>query len=117
MARIAFVTGTFPEHWDCPGAIYSQALASALTQQGHELHIITSAREDILPIYKKTHVHKIMSSWRPFEIYKIISLFKSINPEIMHILFPTQFSTGPTKLLLPLLPETNRLLWKIPCVT
>ncbi len=117
MSRIAYISSTFPDYKRCGTGIYAGYITKALAQQGHEVHVITSAIPEIKASYGQVQVHKIIENWSPLEIAKLVQCFRQIRPEIIHINHPTAIAAGKSKVLVNLLPEMNRHLWKLPLVT
>jgi glycosyltransferase involved in cell wall biosynthesis len=115
--RIAFISSTFPDYQGCGTGIYAGYLTAALAQQGHEVHVITSARPEIRATYGKVTVHKVMEHWGLTEIPKLMQVFFQIKPDLIHINHPTAIAGAKTSLLVNLLPEVNRHLWKLPVIT
>jgi len=117
MPRIAIVSSVFPDYPKGYISTYAGQLSHALTQQGHDIHIITSAIPDIVPTFKKVNVHKIVKSWSLMDLRNLTPLFQQIRPDIIHILHPTDLAKSPTSFFVQGLIETNKLLWKRPCLT
>jgi glycosyltransferase involved in cell wall biosynthesis len=115
--RIAYITSTFPDYKKCGIGIYAGYLTEALAGQGHDVHVVTSSIPEIHPTFGKVTVHKIMPNWNLFDLQKLIQLFYQIRPEIIHINHPTAIAAAKSKVLVNLLPEINRSLWKLPLVT
>jgi glycosyltransferase involved in cell wall biosynthesis len=117
MARVAFISSTFPDYKNCGVGIYAGYLTRALADQGHDIHVITSAIPEINPTHGKVTIHKILKSWQPTELFKLVELFHRIKPDILHINHPTTIAAGKSKVLVNVLPEINRSLWRLPCIT
>jgi glycosyltransferase involved in cell wall biosynthesis len=117
MPRIALISSTFPDYQKCGIGIYAGYLSKALAQQGHDVHVVTSAIPEIRPTFEKVTVHKIMESWNPTDVPRLMKLFHEIRPEIIHINHPTAIAGGKPKLLVNLLPEINKAIWKLPVMT
>jgi glycosyltransferase involved in cell wall biosynthesis len=117
MARIAYISSTFPDFKGCGVGIYAGYLTNSLAQLGHDVHVITSAIPEIRPTFGKVTVHKLLKSWQPTELYRLAEAFHRIRPDIIHINHPTKIAAGKSKVLVNMLPEINRALWRKPLVT
>ena len=117
MPRIAYISSTFPDYKKCGTGIYASYICQALAQQGHDVHVVTSAIPEIRPTFGKVTVHKIMESWNPLDLPKLVQLFQRIRPEVIHINHPTAIAAQKSKILINMLPDANRAFWKLPLLT
>jgi glycosyltransferase involved in cell wall biosynthesis len=117
MPRIAIVTSVYPNYPKSYTSFYAGSLSHALTQQGHDVHIITSAIPEIEATFKKVTVHKIIKSWGILDLRRLGPLFQQIKPDILHVLHPTELARSPSQFFVQALIETNRVLWKLPTLT
>jgi glycosyltransferase involved in cell wall biosynthesis len=114
MPSIAIFSSVFPTDNAGYQSYYLGKLSQALTQQGYEIHVITTANPLIAPTLKKVNVHKIIKSWGLLDLRMIGPLFQKIRPEIIHIIHPTELATGSAQFFVQALIETNKVLWKLP---
>ena len=117
MSRIAYISSTFPDYQACGTGIYAGYLTEALAQQGHDVHVITTALPEIRAAHGKVTVHKILEKWSLLELPKLLQAFMKIRPDLIHINHPTTIAGAKTKVLVNFLPEVNRLTWRLPLVT
>lgn len=117
MARIAYITSTYPDYEKCGTGIYAGYLTQALAQQGHEIHIITTAIPEIKNTFGKIQIHKIMKSWNPTDLPRFFQTMAQIQPDLVHINHPTSIAAAKSKVLVNLLPGLIKGTWQIPVVT
>src|ERR1022692_278074 len=99
MARVAYISSTYPDYKKCGVGIYAGYLTKALAEQGHDMHVITTALPEIRSNLARVTIHKILESWTLSEVPKLTELFKKIKPDIIHINHPTSIAGKKTKML------------------
>ncbi len=117
MPRIAFLTSTFPEYKKCGTGIYAAYLTKALSEQGHEVHVVTSAIPEIKASFGRIEIHKVMQTWNPTDLPRLFQALALIKPDIIHINHPTSIAAQKSKILVNLIPEIMRNTTGIPVVT
>jgi len=117
VARIAYISSTFPNFNGCGIGSYAGYLTKALAQEGHDIHVITTDIPEILAQFGGVKIHKIIKNWSIGEVPQLSKIFNQIRPDILHINHPTSIAGKKSRVLVNLLPELNKLLWKLPVVT
>jgi len=75
--------GAFPKI-KCGIGDYTALLAELIENENNDVKIITSTS-----VEKKENVYNIMQKWNFSELKKIITTLKEINPDIVHIQYPS----------------------------
>jgi glycosyltransferase involved in cell wall biosynthesis len=117
MARIAFFSSTFPDFESCGTGIYAGYLTQALSEQDHDVHVITTAIPEIKNTFGRVTVHKALQNWNLFEAPRLVAAVNRIKPDVIHINHPTLIAAAKTKFLVFAFPEMNAALWNFPLIT
>ncbi len=97
----------------CGVGAYTQRLAVALTEYGDmQVTVLTDVRASEAVTVNGIEVLSIVRGWGMIELFRIARYIKQLNPDVVHIQYPTQGYSGRMPRFLPLL---MRLLAK-PCV-
>lgn len=100
--KICFIVGSFP-YMDCGVGDFTSMMANALARIGNDVSVITSvkANSDVDDI----EVHNIVDKFNYSSIKLIIRELKKINPDIIHIQYPSHgfYNRKITSILLPLM--------------
>lgn len=85
--RICFIVGAYPK-MKCGVGDYTEKLATELANVGHEVSVITSKEANA---YKQDNynVFNIVENWDFSDKDTILSKLKDINPEVVHIQYPS----------------------------
>lgn len=102
MNKIIMITGSFPPD-KCGVGDYTKLLCDNLSLRNYDIHIISSYKIDSV----KYDIHSDIKDWSIKNIFKIMKLISDINPDIIHIQYPTK-AYG-KKLLINFLPFLLRL--------
>jgi glycosyltransferase involved in cell wall biosynthesis len=95
------VTGSYPPMF-CGVGDYSARLAAALREEGADVHVLTTRRPEH-SAENAAWVHEEMPSWTQGSIREFYTALCRINPDIVHVQYPTQgyhYATAPALLLL-----------------
>ena len=104
MIKVCFVSGSFPED-KCGVGDYSYRLATSLAKMGIKGSVITSSKN--LKKVENVDVYNQIDDWSAINSNKVLKIIKKINPDIVHIQYPT-VAYG-KKLLVNLLPIILKL--------
>jgi glycosyltransferase involved in cell wall biosynthesis len=115
--RIAYISSTFPDFDGCGTGIYAGYLTQALSGLNHDIHVITSAREEIKNTHARVTMHKVMTDWGLSQAPRMIQTLMQIRPQIIHLNHPTVIAGAKSKFLVNLLPEICATMMKVPFVT
>lgn len=85
--RICFIVGSFP-NMKCGVGDYTNILAKQLADSGNDISIITS-KDAKKEMGKSFNVFNIMDFWDFKEKENILKVLKEINPDIVHIQYPS----------------------------
>lgn len=117
MARVLYITSTFPDYSKCGTGIYAGYLTRGLSQQGHEIHVLTTSHPDIKASLGKLTIHKTMSTWTFKDTPAFAKVMHMVNPQIVHINHPTALAAGKSQLFVNLIPSIIKSTWGTPIVT
>lgn len=110
--HVLFITGSYPP-MKCGVGSYTQRLAKAIAKlENVKVTVLTDERASEAIDAEGIDVLPIMCGWRLVELSRVSKLIKHLNPDVVHIQYPTQGYSGRLAIRLPLL---MRLLGK-PCV-
>lgn len=110
--RVLLITGSFPP-MKCGVGSYTQRLAMALAEcQEVKVTVLTDERASGAVERNGVEVLPVIRGWKITELFRIAKYVNRLNPDIVHIQYPTQGYSGRSPMLLPLL---IRFLGK-PCV-
>lgn len=89
----------------CGVGAYTKRLAEALAElQGIKVLVLTDARAQGYVESPNVEVIPVIKHWRIGEIFRVLSILKKYNPDIVHIQYPTQgYANKRMPLFLPLL--------------
>lgn len=88
--RIALCFGTYPPERN-GGSDFVARLAHALARRGHEVHVLTSAREtEGTELDGAVHVHRVVRDWGLSRAGRrqADSALRAVGAEVVHVLFP-----------------------------
>lgn len=99
--KICFIVGSFP-YMDCGVGDYTNMLANALANSKNEISVITSKKAN--SNVKKLNIYNIIDEFNFKSIKTIINKLKEINPDIVHLQYPSHGFNKRiyTSILLPL---------------
>ncbi len=111
--KICLVTGSFPE-MRCGVGDYTRCLANELIKAGHQVTVLTSNRKEVLKL-GELEVRPEIRSWRSFNLWQLLREIDRINPQIVHLQYP---SLGYGRGLAPnlLLPVLRLLRPRVKCI-
>lgn len=87
MAKVVMITGSFPKH-KCGVGDYSKILCEELVKENVEVHVITS--DDTIGEVDGLIVHNKINDWSVSNMSKVVNMVKEINPDLVHIQYPTK---------------------------
>lgn len=89
----------------CGVGAYTKKLAEALAEfQGVKVFVLTDLRAQGHSENPKVEVIPVIKNWRIGEIFRVLSILKKYNPDIVHLQYPTQgYANKRMPLFLPLL--------------
>ena len=101
MLRVLLITGSYPP-MKCGVGSYTKRLAVALAEcEDVNVTVLTDERAKEAEKQKKVEVLSVIRGWRIAELIIILKHIKNIDPDIIHIQYPTQGYSGRMPLLLP----------------
>ena len=102
--KICLVTGSFPE-MRCGVGDYTRCLANELIKAGQQVTVLTSDQKEVRKI-GELELRPEIRSWRSFNLWRILRELDRINPQIVHLQYPSLgYGRGlAPNLLLPVLP-------------
>ncbi len=111
--KICLVTGSFPE-MRCGVGDYTRCLANEFIKAGHQVAVLTSDQKEVRKLGDSELRPKIRS-WRIFNLWQIMRELDRINPQIVHLQYP---SLGYGRGLAPnlLLPVLRLFRPRIKCI-
>jgi glycosyltransferase involved in cell wall biosynthesis len=88
--KILFVTGSFPP-MHCGVGDYTARLTAALAQDPEfELSVLTSKIDPAAPLESSIRVFRTMRTWEPVAADEFRRTMREVEPDVVHIQFPTQ---------------------------
>lgn len=102
--KVMLVTGSYPP-MKCGVGAYTKRLAEALAElQGVKVFVLTDARAQGYLESPNVEVIPVIKHWRMGEMFRVLSILKKYNPDIVHVQYPTQgYANRRMPLFLPLL--------------
>lgn len=101
--KIMLITGSYPP-MKCGVGSYTQRLALALAQDRNvEVFVLTDERGGNATESYGVKIFPVIRAWGVFELIRIAKYVKQLNPDVVHIQYPTQGYRGWSPALLPLL--------------
>lgn len=102
--KVMLITGSYPP-MKCGVGAYTKRLAEALAElQGVKVFVLTDTRAQKHSKNPNVEVIPVIKNWRIGEIFRVLSILKKYNPDIVHIQYPTQgYANRRMPLFLPLL--------------
>ncbi len=111
--QVLIISGSYPPY-PCGVGIYTDRLLNSLAHNPEvKLHLLTSTPPKKVP--KSVTIHRATSGWGALQVTRLIREIKNIQPDIIHIQYPTRVYGRHIGInLLPLLLWLNR---KSPVIT
>lgn len=114
--KIAFLTSTFPQ-MEFESARFAEQLVQSLAGLTHDVHVVTTASEEIVNTYPRATVHKIIQKWGLTDMPRLFFLLNQLRPDIIHLHHPSELCDSPLKLLPYALIEMNKTMGQSRIIT
>ncbi|MBN1810006.1 MAG: glycosyltransferase family 4 protein [Planctomycetes bacterium] len=112
MKRLIILSGVYP-NIKCGVAYHTWVVAQAVAALGDwDVHVVTSRSDRVdMDRDRNFELHPVIEGWTLSALPSIAAGLKALNPDVIHIQYPTNAYKGRLNFALPMLPRLGRRFW------